>query len=282
MPSDAAAISLWVRGLPVPRAADDKPSFLEYLATQSKKVDKAVAITADDFLRLPEAGINIAKTCDDSIALANVSHAVSAARSVGSATRVINTIIYFISGQFFNETFINKVMRIILAVGRFLSPLAWLNRLKAINLGAHAIWINFTIMAAFTAAGIISLITSIRNWITSKTLLGPQVEIGKEKAGTPIYEYANKEKMIYALEQRPNPNGGGGENQYLYSDEEVQNIYNREVENYERSLGEIISDFFEVLCSPWENGIVLSNNIAFVIVGAILNFISATIKLLRL
>jgi hypothetical protein len=52
---------------------------------------------------------------------------------------------------------------VVLMVARFLNPLLWLDRIKAIDLGHHRDWIGKTVGCAFTAVTCISFIQSIKD-----------------------------------------------------------------------------------------------------------------------
>lgn len=226
-------------------------------ASISSNVNKSLGV-ADDFFRLPDYALAFSKQFSDNPNLPVIHGQVLLGRSLISAARCLPTAAYFISGQVFKDSWTDKVLHIILAIARFLSPFAWLHKLKAIDLGGHAKWIGYTIMGAFTAVGIGSFICELKDWSHLNTLLH----------GDAHNPNANIDKMREAIKQK-----------FKCDDADAQKILMNELDN---RCGAVVSEALEVGCAPWENGIVLSNNFAFVIVGAVLNFISAAYKLMRI
>lgn len=278
------------------------------IADLAKKIDDKIGLVADDILRLPDYSLSFAKQFTDNPHLPTIHQSVLVSRSVLSALRCIPMAAYFISGKFFKASWTDKILKIILAIGRFLSPLAWLHRLKVINLGEHARWVGFTIMAAFTSLGISSMITSLRNWTKLNTIYHHPERylemVKKTRILSIMKQYSCSEEVAIAILEGFERHGSLTKEQVIKifilkqsncavflkdgpqtipTQDWARDMLLKQINKLSRNAaGDVLSEAFEVGSSPWENGIVLANNFTFVIVGSVLNFISASIKLLRL
>lgn len=260
-------------------------------------VDKA-SDDLDTYLRVSEAGLIFATQMTPNATLHPILTAAQASRSVVSTVRCVPMIVQILSGGVCKKptpdgviltekeesrSFVDQILIIILAVARFLSPLAWLHKLKVINLGKHTDWVNYTIMGASTAVGVGTFLKSLYEWTHFKD------SIVKERKMHALTHEAIQQGMTTRLHQNLNRSKQDYAKAILTTDDQdaiIRIATATAIDKYHDALNEkkmnAISNFFELLAMPWDNGIVLFNDRTCSIVGSVICFVSAGFKLLRL
>ncbi len=154
-----------------------------------------VAETIDRILRAVWSALAIhlnisvlrSESCNPSVQ--GVAVQIDTARSVISTFRALPSAIKVLTGKLFwseetvsgekrivRRAWVIVAMDLMATVARLLSPLTWLNRLGAIDLGKHASWMGTTIGSLFAAATVVQLANGIKNWVMAgKDQLGEAI-----------------------------------------------------------------------------------------------------------